>query len=844
MADPQRRERLKRIFDEAQRLPAEARRAFVEQACGGDADLLDEAMATLAAADSADRRGFLATGGGADETAQIEAAGEPAAAAPATPAERPGQKIGRYKLLQQIGEGGMGTVWMAEQTTPLVRRVALKVIKLGMDTRSVIARFEAERQALALMDHPHIARVLDAGATDNGRPYFVMDLVRGRPVTEYADARALTIPERLDLFRQICSAVQHAHQKGVIHRDLKPANVLVSTEDDRPFAKVIDFGIAKAVGQRLTDKTLFTQHGGMVGTLEYMSPEQADASPDVDTRSDVYCLGVMLYELLTGVTPLGRDRLGKAAFDELRRIIREEEPPKPSTRLTTAAASGSLADVARHRKTEPRRLGVLMRGELDWVVMRALEKERGRRYESAGALAEDLRRHTAGEPVEAAPPGAVYRLRKLARRHKGKVAAATAVVLALLVGLIATTAFAAKARREAKRADAEANIAVQQRDSAESATSRAVAAEATALDERNDARLQAYAAAVGAADAMIQLNDIPSARRVLESAPESERGWEWHYLHNSIDESDVQLWQSGSSDDEGVVAYSADGKWLAAAVGGDLGVWDARSHAEVFRMQLGETLYLVDKLLFSPDASKLALACNDSVLLLDIATQQFVATFDVGATPVDGLPTDYRQASCDFDHQGERLVTTSDDGVLREFDLASGKIVFEKHILEARFDGESAIRLTDVVVLPKSQDILTLKGTGTLEVWDGRDGSLKRRFEPSQIEPGNFSERPDVFRRLSIDARGETAVTSTNGALAVWSLLTGERLRTTPDGEYAAALSPDGSRLIYGLSGGGVVVRDVASWEIVGRLTGLGILPRRSQARSRRQTCSDVQCRP
>src|ERR1017187_771066 len=353
-----------------------------------------------------------------------------------TPRDKPGDRIGRYKLLEEIGEGGCGVVYVAEQEQPVRRRVALKAIKLGMDTRQVIARFEAERQALALMDHSNIAKVLDAGATETGRPYFVMELVRGIKITDYCDKNNLSTEERLKLFIQVCSAIQHAHQKGIIHRDIKPSNILVTLHDGVPVPKVIDFGIAKATSdQRLTDKTVYTAFKQFIGTPAYMSPEQAEMSGlDVDTRSDIYALGVLLYELLTGKTPFDAQRLVAAGLDEIRRIIREEDPPRPSNRLSTLVAAEQTI-VAKRRHVEPPKLLGLIRGDLDWIVMKCLEKDRTRRYETANGLAMDIQRHLNCQPVVARPPSRLYRFQKMARRHKLVFAAVGAVIAALLAGL-------------------------------------------------------------------------------------------------------------------------------------------------------------------------------------------------------------------------------------------------------------------------------------------------------------------------------------------------------------------------------------------------------------------------
>ena len=366
-------------------------------------------------------------------------------------AEAPGQQIGPYRLVQLIGEGGFGSVFLAEQTDPVTRRVALKVIRQGMDTQQVIARFEQERQALAVMDHPGVAKVLDAGATATGQPYFVMELVDGEPITAFCDRHNITISGRLELFAEVCAAVQHAHGKGIIHRDLKPSNILVAFLDGQPHAKVIDFGIAKATSGSLTVKAYFTEFRQMIGTPEYMSPEQADGSMDIDTRTDIYALGGLLYELLTGTTPFDSRSLRSAAFGELQRIIREVEPPRPSTRL--GQSGEALMNIAARRHTEPRKLGSLLRGELDWIVMKALDKDRRRRYETANGLAMDIRRYLAGEVVVAAPPSATYRCRKFVLRHKGPVAAASLVAAALLVAVVGIAGQARVARAQRDKAE-------------------------------------------------------------------------------------------------------------------------------------------------------------------------------------------------------------------------------------------------------------------------------------------------------------------------------------------------------------------------------------------------------
>jgi serine/threonine protein kinase/tetratricopeptide (TPR) repeat protein len=467
------------LFHEARQKPASERTAFLDEACGGDLALRRRIEILLQADDNPDSLLEL----------------KPAATSTMSSlSEAPGQVIGPYKLLEQIGEGGMGVVFMAEQHEPVRRRVALKLIKPGMDTRQFIARFEAERQALAVMDHPGIARVLDAGATDSGRPYFVMELVRGVPITTYCDENNLPVRERLELFASVCQAIQHAHTKGIIHRDIKPNNVLVTRQDGRPVVKVIDFGVAKAIGQQLTEKTLFTNFAQMIGTPLYMSPEQAEQSGvDIDTRSDIFSLGVLLYELLTGSTPVNEEQMKKAAFDEIRRIIREDEPQIPSLRIS---GSNTLPAIAAHRHIEPAGLSRLVRGELDWIVMKALEKDRDRRYETANAFVADLQHYLNDEPVRACPPSATYRFSKFARRNRVGILTAALVALALVLGTIASTWQAIRAER-ARTAEAEQRSVAEAARSAE-ATQRQIAEEHRKLAEAERSEAEKHRAAAEA----------------------------------------------------------------------------------------------------------------------------------------------------------------------------------------------------------------------------------------------------------------------------------------------------------------------------------------------------------
>ncbi len=586
------------VFAAALAIPRPAdRAAYLEKACAGNPALRREVEALLSAhaadnpldrppADLALTGDHHEAGGG----------GGP-------PAAEVGDRIGSYRLMELIGEGGFGLVFVAEQTEPIRRKVALKVLKPGMDTRDVVARFEAERQALALMDHPNISRVLDAGSTPFGRPYFVMELVRGVPITDYCDAQKLAPKDRLALFVQVCQAVQHAHQKGVIHRDIKPSNVLVTMIDGKPVPKVIDFGVAKAVGQSLTEKTIYTRFAQILGTPLYMSPEQAEMSGvDVDTRADVYALGVLLYELLTGTTPFDRDRFRRAAFDEIRRIIREEEPPRPSTRLSSLGST--LADVSAHRGTDPGKLAGVVRGELDWIVMKCLEKDRNRRYETANGLARDVERFIEGDAVEACPPTLSYRLRKFYYRNRAAV-----WIVSLFLGLTYAGASGIYfAYQRAVRAERRLGV---ERDAALRSEEHAIAATREAAGERDkvaaaNASLRAltdrqrrtlYASAMNLAQAAWESGD---ARRTVEllrqwvpkPGEEDLRGFEWHYWNRQSHQEARSVRLQGLTPHEraaGLIgAVSRDGT-RAAGAANDLArytatirVWDATSGQELW----------------------------------------------------------------------------------------------------------------------------------------------------------------------------------------------------------------------------------------------------------------------
>jgi serine/threonine protein kinase len=517
-------EREEELFDVARRLTGAAEcSAFLDRACAGDSALRARIEDLLAAGAEAER--FFTESGsalnhlGAPLQFSRGTTGSNGAHRANLAGEEPvGTRIGRYKLLQKIGEGGWGVVYMAEQEEPVRRRVALKIIKLGMETKSVIGRFEAERQALAMMDHPNIASVFDAGATERGRPYFVMELVRGVRITEYCDRNRLDARQRLNLFVQTCHAIQHAHQKGIIHGDIKPSNIMVTLHDGAPAPKVIDFGISKATEARLTDQPLFTAYVQLIGTPAYMSPEQAELSGlDIDTRSDIYSLGVLLYELLTGKTPFDAKELLAAGLDEMRRTLREKEPPRPSAKLTTLARD-ELAKTTACRQTDPARLVSLLRGDLDWIVMRALEKDRSRRYETANGLAMDIQRYLCNEPVTARPPSRLYRFRKLVRRNRVVFAAGGAVAAALVVGMGASTWLLLKEREARDRA-----VAAERQEAG-------LRQEAEAREKITHAALLVSQEQFDEADGLV--SGVAFAQPTVEGAAVLRALGEWHALNN------------------------------------------------------------------------------------------------------------------------------------------------------------------------------------------------------------------------------------------------------------------------------------------------------------------------
>jgi serine/threonine protein kinase len=736
------------IFAEALRRSSPGERAaFLDQVCGADQAWRERIETLIRSHDEAGS--FLK---------------EPLAAPCATIAEpsiteAPGTVIGHYKLLQQIGEGGFGTVYMAEQKEPVRRRVALKIIKLGMDTKEVIARFEAERQALALMDHPNIAKVLDAGATETGRPYFVMELVKGVSLTEFSDQNQPSAYERLELFVAVCQAVQHAHQKGVIHRDLKPSNILVTLHDGKPVPKVIDFGVAKALNQELTEKTLFTAFDHMIGTPQYMSPEQAEMSGlDVDTRSDIYSLGVVLYELLTGTTPLEAKQMRSAAYAEMQRLIREEEAPRPSLRVSTLGER--LSVVARDRHCDPVQLQRLLRGELDWIVMKALDKDRTRRYETANGLARDLQHYLADEPVEACPPTAGYKLRKFARKNRKLLTTAAAFAALLLLGVAASmwqavratqaeavalankqqaTANAAQAQEKEQEANQQRDEARQQRDEVRALNSKLQATQARL-------RSTLYAAHINLAQHAWEEGALPRALELLEQyrpgpGEPDIRSFEWRYLCRLCQGDQLFTVRKARH-----VIFSPDGKRVIT-IGGDapqspgdrpapeLKVWDAQTGQELRKFTLnGDANYMF----FSPDGQRLASGSDGEhkVRVWDTQTGQELFTLKGGGRRVV------------FSQDGKRLASSSEGSSepgreVRQWDARTGQ---ELPTLKG---GPRSNFWPNLAFSPDGQRLASNdSGDRTVKVWDTQTGQQLLSLKHT-INAGTLAFSPDGKRLLS-----------------------------------------------------------------------------------------------
>jgi WD40 repeat protein/serine/threonine protein kinase len=768
------------------------RLAFLAEACNGDADLRARIEALLHAHENPDS--FL----------EPRSAGVAPTADEQPIPEHPGTVIGPYKLIEPIGEGGFGIVFMAEQRQPLRRKVALKVIKPGMDSRQVVARFEAERQALALMDHPNIAHVLDAGATDAGRPYFVMELVKGVPLTQFCDDHRRTTRQRLELFVDVCRAVQHAHQKGVIHRDLKPTNVLVTLHDGTPVPKIIDFGIAKAIGQPLTDMTLVTGFMQMIGTPVYMSPEQAGLSGlDVDTRSDVYSLGVVLYELLTGTTPFATERLLRASYDEVLRIIREEEPLKPSTRISTLGQAAPT--VAEQRQVELKVLCRLLRGELDWIVLKALEKDRTRRYATAQELADDLKRFLEGVPIQARPVGQVERLWRWCRRNPAPAAAGVLAVVALAATTALAVGSALVVQLRAARDDADAQ-------------------RAKAEHQERFARHYLYGAQMNLAQRALESNhtglllDYLERHRPRQATDADLRGFEWYYLWRQSHSELLTL--SGHTGEVTSVAYSPDGQWLASgSVDGTVKVWDLLAGRELRTLNHTGRVTSVH---FSPDGKRLASGSTDRtarIWHLPSGQELHILRGHKGTV-----------GSVHFSPDGKRLATGSGDETVKVWDAQTGgeailtleghtspvyTVVFSpdgKRLASGTADSPGRLdRSVKVWDAQTGQGVLTLKDAGATVVFSpdgkrlascGYDSSTVKVWDAATGQDLHTIQRAPAVWGLAFSPDGQQlALGDQAGAITLWDAATGQQLRALRGHAgrvHGVAFSPDGRRLASG----------------------------------------------